>query len=99
MSVAIAEQTITGKIEQPTDTTNRGYACKTILFNDDVHSFQEVAVQCVKAIHCSMDQGMKIANEVHTTGSAIVYVGHLERCEAVAAILEDIFLKTKVERG
>ncbi len=99
MSTMVAEQTITGKIENPTDSTNRGFACKTIVFNDDVHSFQEVAGQCVKAIHCSMDQGMKIATQVDAEGSAIVYVGHLERCEAVAGVLEDIFLKTKVESG
>ena len=99
MSSALAEQAIPGKVENPTDDTYRGFACKTILFNDEEHSFQEVAYQCVKAIHCSMDQGMKIANEVNNTGSAIVYVGHLERCEAVAEILEDIKLKTKVDRG
>jgi ATP-dependent Clp protease adaptor protein ClpS len=96
---ATLAQKIPAKIENPTDSTNRGFACRTILFNDDHHTFEEVAVQCVKAIHCSVDQGMKIANEVHSTGSAVVYEGHLERCEAVAAILEDIFLKTKVERG
>jgi len=98
MSTMLAEK-VPIKIENPTDSTNRGYACKTILFNDDYHTFDEVARQCVKAIRCSLNQGYAIATEVHTTGSSIVYEGHLERCEAVAATLEDIFLKTKVERG
>ncbi len=37
-----------------------------------------------------------LALEVHTTGSAIVYRGHKERCEAVAGVLEDIKLIVKV---
>ncbi len=86
------------KKKQPIDSGGRGFGAKTILFNDDVHTFEEVATQLVKAIRCSYSQGMSYANEVHTKGSAIVYAGHLERCEAVAMVLEQIGLKTRVER-
>jgi ATP-dependent Clp protease adaptor protein ClpS len=75
-----------------------GYEAKTILFNDDVHTFDEVARQLMRAIRCTYPQGIAFANTVHTTGSAIVYTGPLERCEAVAMVLEEIGLKTKVER-
>lgn len=74
------------------------FAAKTILFNDDVHTFEEVAYQLVKAIRCTYTRGMELANEVHTKGSAVVYTGPLERCEAVAMVLEDIRLLVRVER-
>ncbi|MCG3205315.1 MAG: hypothetical protein KCHDKBKB_02034 [Elusimicrobia bacterium] len=75
-----------------------GYEARTILFNDDFHSFDEVARQLMKAIRCSYSKGMDLANVVHHLGSAIVYQGHLERCEAVAMVLEEIKLRTAVEK-
>lgn len=75
-----------------------GFEAKTILYNDDVHTFDEVARQLMRAIRCSYPQGMALANTVHTVGSAVVYTGALERCEAVAMVLEEIGLKTNVER-
>jgi ATP-dependent Clp protease adaptor protein ClpS len=82
----------------PTNTGGKGFGSKTILFNDDVHTFEEVALQLVKATRCSYQGGMALALEVHTRGKAVVYTGHLERCEAVAMVLERIELKVKVER-
>jgi len=78
-------------------TSHDGSGSKTILFNDDVHTFGEVAQQLVKAIRCSYSEGVAIANIVHNSGKAIVYTGHLERCEAVAMVLGQIGLKTFVE--
>ncbi|MBV9079655.1 MAG: ATP-dependent Clp protease adaptor ClpS [Elusimicrobia bacterium] len=84
--------------EKKPTSGGRGGGCRTVLFNDDVHTFDEVAVQLVRAIRCTFSRGMALANAVHHLGSAIVYEGHLERCEAVAAVLEEIRLRTKVER-
>ena len=81
---------------EPTDASRRGFPCKTILLNCECHSFDEVEIQLIKAIRCSLSQARKIAWEVHTKGSAIVYTGHKERCEAVAMVLEDIGLVVKV---
>jgi ATP-dependent Clp protease adapter protein ClpS len=78
--------------------TTPTFGAKTILFNDEEHTFEEVARQLVKAIGCTYGRGMTLANVVHYTGSAIVYTGPVERCEAVAMVLEDIKLKTLVER-
>ena len=50
----------------------------------------------MKAIRCSQSQARKLAWEVHSKGSAVVYTGHRERCEAVAMVLEDIGLVVKV---
>ena len=86
----------TRKETQPTDSTRRGFFCKTVLLNCDCHSFDEVEVQLIKAIRCSLSKARQISWEVHTKGSAVVYAGPKERCEAVAMVLEDIRLLVKV---
>lgn len=68
-----------------------------ILFNDEVHTFDDVAYQLVKAIGCPVETGYAFAEEVHTTGSARVYEGDLESCERVASVLEEIQLKVKLQ--
>ncbi len=88
--------TLHQKQHQTTDTTRRGFNCRTILFNCSCHSFDEVENQLIKAIHCSLAQARDFAWKVHTTGSTVVYTGHRERCEAVAMVLEDIKLVVKV---
>ena len=84
--------------KETTDGTTRGTPWNTILFNCNCHSFDEVARQLMKAIRVSYERGMSLANTVHHTGKAIVYTGHRERCEAVAMVLEDIRLITKVSQ-
>jgi ATP-dependent Clp protease adaptor protein ClpS len=86
------------KEKKTSDSNGGGFGARTILFNDDFHTFQEVATQLMKAIRCTHAQGMAYANTVHTTGSAVVYTGHIERCEAVAMVLQEIALKVTVER-
>jgi ATP-dependent Clp protease adaptor protein ClpS len=84
------------KKKDPTDGTTRGGPWNTLLFNCNCHSFEDVARQLMKAIRVSYERGMDIANTVHTTGRAVVYTGHRERCEAVAMVLEEIGLLTQV---
>ena len=79
-----------------TDGTTRGSPWNTLLFNCNCHSFDEVAKQLMKAIRVSFERGMELANVVHSSGKAVVYTGHRERCEAVAMVLEEIGLLTKV---
>lgn len=70
---------------------------QTILFNDETHDQIEVSVQIIKAIHCTPERAMEIMLEAHNTGRAVVIAAGLERCEHVAAVLEQIRLGTKVE--
>jgi ATP-dependent Clp protease adaptor protein ClpS len=84
------------KVKKADDGTTKKDPWHTILFNCDCHTFDQVARQLMKAVRVSYDQGMAIASIVHTQGSAVVYTGHRERCEAVAMVLEDIKLKVKV---
>lgn len=83
---------------QTTDRSGHGDAAKVVLLNDDWHTFDEVAGQLVKATKCTYSRGLALANVVHHTGSAIVYSGPVERCEAVAMVLEAIRLKVLVEK-
>lgn len=79
------------------DSTGITFPARVILFNDDVHTFDEVAWQLVKAIKCTYDRGMEIAWEVHTKGKACVYEGDIAECLRVSSILEEIALHTQIE--
>ena len=82
--------------EKTTDHSGTGSGSRTILFNCDCHSFDEVEAQLIKAIRCTLSRARQISMEVHTKGSSVVYRGHRERCEAVAMVLSDIGLIVKV---
>ena len=81
---------------EATDRSGRGMGCRAVLHNCDCHTFQEVAAQLMKAIRCDFQRGLALANVVHHTGSATVYQGHRERCEAVASVLQVIGLRADV---
>jgi ATP-dependent Clp protease adapter protein ClpS len=70
---------------------------KVILFNDDIHTFEDVIGQLIKAIRCAREKAEALAWEVHTTGKAVVYTGELPRCMEVSGILEEIDLMTQIE--
>lgn len=70
---------------------------KVILFNDDIHTFEEVIEQLIKAIRCTEQQAEAFAWQVHTEGKAVVYSGEMARCVEVSSILEEIMLLTQIE--
>lgn len=70
---------------------------KVILFNDDVHTFDEVIIQIMKAIRCTQSKAEALAMEAHTSGRAVVFSGELLRCMEVSHILEEIKLMTQIE--
>ena len=69
---------------------------KTVMFNDDIHSFDEVIEQVMKATHCSYSEARRYTHIAHTNGSATVFKGTQKKCEAVAKVLGDIHLRTVV---
>lgn len=77
--------------------TTVGTPATCILYNDDWHTFDEVIVQLVKAISCSIEEAEQLTWEVHTRGKAAVYQGPLNECLRVSSILEEIALHTSVE--
>ncbi len=70
---------------------------KVILFNDEIHTFDEVIAQLIKATRCTESKAETLAWEVHTTGRAVVFSGELARCVEVSGILEEIRLMTQIE--
>ncbi|MCX7737211.1 MAG: ATP-dependent Clp protease adaptor ClpS [Candidatus Kapabacteria bacterium] len=72
-------------------------SAKVILFNDDIHSFDEVIEQLIKAINCSYEKAESLAFEVHNKGKACVFEGDLNECLRVSSILEEIALHTQIE--
>ncbi len=76
------------------DVTN---AAKVILFNDEVHTFDEVIGQIMKATSCSLKRAESLTWEVHNKGKACVFNGDLPDCLQVSSVLEEIALHTQVE--
>ena len=64
-----------------------GQPHKVLLFNDSVHSMDEVSVQIIKAINCTPERAVAIMYEAHSKGTTIVFTGSKERCEHVESIL------------
>ncbi|MBU3698744.1 MAG: ATP-dependent Clp protease adaptor ClpS [Candidatus Kapabacteria bacterium] len=70
---------------------------KVILFNDEVHTFDEVIIQIMKATGCTLDRAELLTLEVHHSGKAMVYEGGFPPCLRVSSILEEIGLVTQIE--
>ena len=90
------QQNPLGKEELDDDVQTQEPA-KVILFNDDVHTFDEVIGQLVKATKCTREKAEALAWEVHNNGRAVVFGGDLNKCVEVSSILEEIQLMTQIE--
>lgn len=84
------------KTEETAGTGAGGESCKVVLFNCDCHTFDEVEKIVMKATRCTLSRARRISSEVDSRGSAVVYDGPLERCEAVAEVIASIGLRVKV---
>lgn len=70
-----------------------------ILLNDDEHTIEEVIIQVMRATSCTPEQAAVITLEVHQSGEAVCFTGSRERGELVASILEEIELRTRLEKA
>ncbi len=78
-------------------TTKINEPWKVILYNDDIHTFDEVILQLVKATGCSTAEAEQIALEAHFKGKAVAYSGPFEKCYKVAGVLREIQLIVEIE--
>lgn len=69
---------------------------RVLLFNDMVHTFDEVIGQVCKAIGCARHKANTVAWEVHTRGHALVFEDEIFECLQVSSVLEEIALRTQV---
>jgi len=70
---------------------------KVILFNDEVHTFEEVIFQIIKATGCAQTKAEALTWEVHHDGKAVVFQGEVVKCMRVSSVLEEIELSTQIE--
>lgn len=70
---------------------------KVILFNDEIHTFDEVITQIIKATGVDLERAEALTWEVHNTGKAVVFEGEMTRCVQVSHVLEEIELMTRIE--
>jgi len=70
---------------------------KVILFNDEIHTFDEVIGQLIKALGCDTAKAESLTWEVHSNGKALVFDGPMDDCLKVSSVLEEIALHTQIE--
>ena len=70
---------------------------KVILYNDDIHSFDEVILQVQKATGYSLVEATRISMEAHFKGKAVAYSGEFVDCNKVAGILREIGLLIEIQ--
>jgi len=77
--------------------TGVGLSSKVVLFNDEIHTFDEVIGQLIKALGCGTQRAKTLTLEVHNRGKASVYEGDMPDCIRISSILEEIGLHTQIE--
>lgn len=90
-------QTESDVLDDVADETKIKEPARTILFNDEVHTFDEVITQLIKALRCDRAKAEALTWEVHNTGRSCVYTGELTRCLEITRVLEEIELMTQIE--
>ncbi len=70
---------------------------KVILFNDEIHTFEEVIEQLIKALRCDTSTAEGLTWEVHSAGQASVFEGPMNECVTISGVLEEIALHTQIE--
>lgn len=71
---------------------------KVILYDDDVHTFDEVILQVQRATGYSLERATQITLEADRVGRAVCFEGVKESCQKVAAVLRQIRLQVEVDR-
>ena len=83
--------------EEVIDEIRTTEPARAILFNDEVHTFEEVISQIIKALRCDRGKAERLTWEVHNQGRSCVYSGDLKRCLEITHVLEEIQLMTQIE--
>lgn len=79
------------KVEESIDTPWR-----VILFDDDIHTFDEVIEQIMKATGCNYNVAQELTHQVHNEGKAVVHEGDFVECLQIDSVLKEIQLVTEI---
>jgi ATP-dependent Clp protease adapter protein ClpS len=70
---------------------------RVILYDDDIHTFDEVIGQLIKALKCDQSHAENLTHKVHNEGKAEVFEGPFEDCFEVNGVLKEIQLITEIK--
>jgi len=79
------------EVEERIDTPWR-----LLLFDDDIHTFDEVIEQIVKAKGCSYSIAQDLTFQVHNDGKALIHEGEFIECLKMEGVLKEIQLVTEI---
>ncbi len=68
-----------------------------ILYNDDIHTFDEVVNQLIKALKCDQHTAEELTMAAHLDGSTIVFEGDFNECFQINMVLTEIQLLTEIK--
>jgi len=74
-----------------------GEGHRVVLFNDEFHTMEEVALQLMKALRCPRLQAEEIMFRAHARGHATVTITDREEAERIAGVLREIALIVSVD--
>ncbi|MTI88561.1 MAG: ATP-dependent Clp protease adaptor ClpS [Balneolaceae bacterium] len=89
------EVTETHEKEETEESVNSPW--RLILYDDDIHTFDEVIEQLMKATGCSLSEAKDLTWQVHNKGKAIVHEGEFEECLKIDGVLKEIQLVTEIK--
>lgn len=69
---------------------------RLFLFDDDIHTFDEVIEQIMKAKGCSYSVAQDLTFQVHNNGKAIIHEGEFLDCLKMEGVLKEIQLVTEI---
>lgn len=84
-------------LEEEQEDEQENSPWRVILFDDDVHTFEEVIQQLKKALSCSNEHAQKLTMKVHNEGKAQVFEGSFEECFEINGVLKEIQLITEIK--
>jgi ATP-dependent Clp protease adaptor protein ClpS len=88
-----------GLHEQLLDRSGIGGPWIVIVYNDEIHSFEEVQDILQEATGCDVDTAWHLTVKIDAEGRAIVYDGSEDECELVAKIIASIRLQVETDRA
>lgn len=84
-------------LEQTEEEENIDTPWRLILYDDDIHTFDEVINQLIKALGCTVSEAEEMTLTVHKEGKATVYEGSFEDCLNINSVLQEIQLITEIK--
>ena len=85
------------KTARPEEETRLQAPWRVVLYDDDVHTFEEVILQVMRATGCTFERAQRHTWTVHTEGKDTVYEGTFEACLRVQGVLREIELVTEIQ--